>query len=73
MCPATANLPSCKVHAVIHFLHTVNVSVEEIHLYIHMTVYGQKGNERRNCNNDVEYSDMNEQMFAAKSEVVGPL
>jgi hypothetical protein len=31
MCPATDNPASCKIYAVIHFLHAENMSAAEIH------------------------------------------
>jgi hypothetical protein len=40
MCPAIDNSASCKIHAVIHFLHTKNMSVTEIYREL-CTVYGQ--------------------------------
>jgi hypothetical protein len=40
MCPAIDNPDSCKIRAVIHFLHAKNVSDAEIHHELCM-VYGQ--------------------------------
>jgi transposase len=41
MCPATDNPTSCKIRAVIHFLHAKNMSAAEINRELCM-LYGQK-------------------------------
>jgi hypothetical protein len=40
MCPAINNPASCEIHSVVHFLHTKNTIVWEIHLEL-CGVYGQ--------------------------------
>jgi hypothetical protein len=40
MCPAIDNPSSCEIRAVIHFLHTKNISVVVVHCELYM-VYGQ--------------------------------
>jgi hypothetical protein len=40
MCPAIDNPTSCEIRAVTHFLHTKNMSAEEIHHEL-CTVYSQ--------------------------------
>jgi hypothetical protein len=50
MCPEIDNPTSCKIRAIIHFLHTKNMSAEEIHREL-WAVYGQnvmsEGNVRQ--------------------------
>jgi transposase len=41
MCPAIDNPTSCEIRAVIHFLHTKNMSAVEIHHELCAVVYGQ--------------------------------
>jgi hypothetical protein len=41
MCPATDNPASCKIRAVIHFLHAKNMSAAEIHLELCAAAYDQ--------------------------------
>jgi hypothetical protein len=41
MCPAIDNPASCKICAVIHFLHAKNMNAAEIHCELRAAVYGQ--------------------------------
>lgn len=41
MCPEIDNPPSCEICAVIHFLHTKNMSAVENHHELCMAAYGQ--------------------------------
>jgi hypothetical protein len=71
MCPVIDNHTSCKIHAVIRFLHAKNMSAAKIHHEL-CTVYGQnvmsKGTVRQR-----RRSKMGTQMFVMKTEVVGHL
>jgi hypothetical protein len=53
MCPVIYNPASCEIHAVIHFLHTKNMSAVEIHHELCTEVYSLKviseGNVRQWC------------------------
>jgi hypothetical protein len=73
MCPVIDNPTSCEIRAVICFLHTKNMSAEEIHHELCAAVYGQnvmsKGTVRWWCR---MFKDA-EQMFTMRSEVVGHL
>jgi hypothetical protein len=40
MCPAIDNPASCEIRALIRFIHTNNMSVEEIHREL-CAIYGQ--------------------------------
>jgi hypothetical protein len=40
MCPPIDNPASCKIHAIIHFLHVKNTNAVEIHCELRV-VYGQ--------------------------------
>jgi hypothetical protein len=72
MCPATDSPASCEILAVIHFLHTKNMSATEIHREL-CAVYGQnvmsEGTVRQWCR---MFKD-GQKMFTVKSEVVGHL
>jgi hypothetical protein len=41
MCPATDSPTSCKIHAIIRFLHAKIASAAEIHLELRAAVCGQ--------------------------------
>jgi hypothetical protein len=41
MCPAIDNPASCEIRVVICFLHSKNISAEEIHRKLCAVVYGQ--------------------------------
>jgi hypothetical protein len=41
MCPVIDNPASCKIHAVIRFLHAKSMSAAEIHRELCATVYEQ--------------------------------
>jgi hypothetical protein len=41
MCPAIDNPTSCKIRAIIRFLHSKNMSGAEIHRELGAAVYGQ--------------------------------
>jgi hypothetical protein len=45
MCHAIDNPASCKILAVIHFLHAKNMSAAGIHCELCAAVYGQNVNE----------------------------
>jgi hypothetical protein len=66
MYPVIDNLASCKIRTVIRFLHAKNVS--ELYAAVYCQNVMSEGEDY-----GAEYSKMEEQMFAMKSEVVGHL
>jgi hypothetical protein len=72
LCPAIDNPASCEIHSVIHFLHTKSMSAAEIHFEL-CAVYSQNITSEAAVRQCVECSELGEQMFTMKSEVVGHL
>jgi hypothetical protein len=66
VCPLIDNPARCKIQAVIHFLHSKNMSDVEIHHELCMVVYGQNVISK----GIVECSKTGEQMFTMMGEVV---
>jgi hypothetical protein len=73
MCSATDNPTSCKIRAVILFLHSKNMSNAEIHCELCATVYGQNVMCEESVRQCCRVIKDGRKIFTMKSEMFGHL